>query len=96
MEFKRASQKDLTELKQLYLTIIENTRDMEKYGRWKKDIYPNDTIIENYLNQQSMYMLIEKNKIIAAMAMTLKQDEDYHQISWEIATKDDEVAVIHI
>ena len=96
MEFKRASQKDLTELKQLYLTIIENTRDMEKYGRWKKDIYTTDTIIENYLNQQSMYMLIEKNKIIAAMAMTLKQDEDYHQISWEIATKDDEVAVIHI
>lgn len=96
MEFKRASQNDLTYLKQFYQTIIENTKDMEKYGRWKKGIYPTDAIIENYLNQQSMYLLIEKNKIIAAMAMTLKQDEDYHHISWTIEAKDDEVAVIHI
>lgn len=96
MEFKRASQNDLTDLKQFYQTIIENTKAMEKYGRWKKGIYPTDAIIENYLNQQSMYLLIEKNKIIAAMAMTLKQDEGYHHISWTIEAKDDEVAVIHI
>lgn len=96
MKLKKAGQNDFTDLKQLYLTIIENTKQMEKYGRWKKGLYPTDAIIEDYLNQQNMYIFIDDQKITGAMAITLKQDESYHQISWKIKAKDDDVAVIHI
>lgn len=96
MRFIKANQSDFIAISQFYLTVIEKTKYMDKYGQWKKDVYPTDTIIQSYLTHQQMYLLIEDKVIIAAMAITMYQDDSYHHILWNVEAKDDEVAVIHL
>ena len=43
-----------------------------------------------------MYIYRERGVIVGAMAVTMYQDENYHEIVWSQQVADVEVAVIHI
>ena len=52
--------------------------------------------LNEYIEQNAMYLLLDGERIAGAMAITMFQTEDYHSVKWEIDAKDDEVSVIHI
>ena len=64
MKIKKASLNDLSCVREFYYDLIDRTPDMGKYAQWKKDIHPDDTDLERYLNDDAMYMLIDDGRDI--------------------------------
>lgn len=96
MKLIKAHTNDLEVVKELYRDIIDHTANMEKYARWKRNLHPTDEKIEEYVKNDAMYLFMDGEKIAGAMAVTMSQGEDYHNIDWNINATDEEVAVIHI
>lgn len=95
-QIRRAGKADFDAVVSFYKHVIEDTREMEQYARWKCGQHPTDAMILNYIEQGVMYLLEEGQMILGAMAVTMSQSNDYHCINWSIDAADDEVAVIHI
>lgn len=96
MKFRCADITDFDQITAFYKYVIKNTEDMATYARWVYGQHPTDEMIEGYIRQGAMYVLKDDDVIVAAMAVTLSQGEDYHSIEWSTALEDDEVAVVHI
>ena len=96
MKFRQALPADLAPLCDFYRYVIENTDNMPQYCRWVFGLHPTEEMIRDYIEAEAMYFFEDGDKIAAAAAMTMAQDEDYHGIEWGLACADDAVAVIHI
>lgn len=86
----------IIECMRFYEKVIADTSDMDKYGRWKSGLYPTKEDIEKYIITGTMYVLLEDDVILGAMALTMSQGDDYHSIEWLLPLADDEVSVIHV
>lgn len=96
MEFRRADAYDLDAIKNFYQNLIANTKNIEKYARWHWNFHPTEKMIEDYVNENNMYLYMESNQIAGAMAITMSQGSDYHDVAWKTEAADDKAAVIHI
>lgn len=96
MDFKCAKISDFDRIADFYRSVIENTSDIEKYARWVYGQHPTDVMILNYIRQGAMYLLMDAQTIVGAVALTPSQGEDYHTINWAVDAADDEVTVVHL
>lgn len=87
---------DFERVTSFYKYVINNTPDMTRYARWVYGLHPTDAMIMEYIEHDTMYILEEESTIVAAMAVTMLQGEDYLSIDWQFDVKDYEVAVVHI
>ena len=83
-------------VREKYIEVIENTKDMNIHARWIYGKHPSDAIIQSYIDRQEMYLFMDGQKIAGMAAVTMYQSEDYHEIIWNQNLKDDEVASLHI
>ena len=65
-----------------YDDVTARTPEMAVYARWSKGKHPTEEGIRAYIDEGSMYVYKEGGEIIAAMAVTMYQGEDYHAIEW--------------
>ena len=91
-----ATQNDFDAIIAFYDDVTERTPEMATYARWSKGKHPTEEGIRAYIDEGSMYVYQEGGEIIAAVALTMYQGEDYHAIQWSRQVADAEVAVIHI
>ena len=96
MELVKACIEDFANVLKVYDDITAHTPKMDTYARWKKGLHPTETAIREYIERNVMYLYTDGRDIAGAMAVTMEQGEDYHQIQWAISPKDNEVAVIHL
>lgn len=96
MVLQRATLEDYDSIIAFYDDVIEHTPEIEKYARWQKGKHPTAEGIRGYIEEGSMYLYKEQGVIVAAMAVTMYQGEEYHAIEWSQPVPDNEVAVIHI
>lgn len=96
MELIRCRSSQFEEIADFYKYVIDNTPNMEQYGRWVYGQHPTDEMILSYVNSGYMYYVEDKRKIIAAVALTPFQTSDYHEAAWSADLDDDEVLVVHI
>lgn len=96
MELRQATRADFDRIKDFYIYVIENTETMKECCRWIYGMHPDDETIGGYIDEGDMYYGERDGKIVAVIALTKKQDEDYHDIPWQKDLADDEVAVGHI
>ena len=96
MELIQAKETDFERITGFYRNVIDNTENMDIYGRWIYGLHPTDEMIKEYILAGSMYYCEEVGSINAAVAVTPNQGEDYHDIEWSLPLKDNEVAVVHI
>ena len=96
MKLILATQNDFDAIIAFYDDVTERTPGMATYARWSKGKHPTEEGIRAYIDEGSMYVYQEGGEIIAAVALTMYQGEDYHAIQWSRQVADDEVAVIHI
>jgi ribosomal protein S18 acetylase RimI-like enzyme len=87
---------DLNNVTNLYDEIIDQTKNIEVYARWKKGLYPTEKMIRDYIKMNALYILKEGNALIGAMAVTVDNDTDYQTITWNVSAKEKEAAVLHI
>ena len=96
MNLIKCGANDYQRITDFYKYVIDNTDEMEKYARWKYGLHPTDEMIKGYIDGGYMYYEERDGEIIAAVALTPFQNEDYHPIDWSINLKDDAVFVVHI
>ena len=96
MQFRQAVPADLDRLCDFYRYVCEHTDNMPRYCRWIFGLHPSEELLREFLEAEAMYLCEDGEKIVAAAAMTMAQDEDYHDIAWQHPHEDDAVAVIHI
>ena len=96
MRIDKATHEDFDTIIAFYDDVTERTPEIATYARWSKGKHPTADGIRAYIEEGSMYLYKEKEEIVAAMALTMYQGEDYHAIEWSRQVNDNEVAVIHI
>lgn len=96
MRIDKATHEDFDPFIAFYDDVTERTPEIATYARWSKGKHPTADGIRAYIKEGSMYLYKENEKIVAAMALTMYQGEDYHAIEWSRQVNDNEVAVIHI
>lgn len=87
---------DLPALLDFYQLVINETEDMPVHARWVYGQHPTEEMITEYVRQGNMYCSENGTDISAAVAVTPYQTDDYHGTNWQLALKDNEVAVVHI
>ena len=96
MKLNRATVEDYESIIAFYDDVTDRTSEMELYARWQKGKHPTHGGIKAYIEEESMYLYKKNDVIIGAMAVTMYQGEDYHNIEWSQQVLDNEVTVIHI
>ena len=96
MKLELATQNDFDAIITFSDDVTERTPEMATYARWSKGKHPTVEGIRAYIDEGSMYLYRESGAIVGAMAVTMFQGEDYHDINWMQQVADDKVAVIHI
>lgn len=96
MDFLKCEATDFDRITTFYKYVSNHSPDMAKYGRWVYGQHPTDAMIQKYIDEGYMYHLESDGSILAAVALTPFQGNDYHPIKWNIDITDDEVLVVHI
>lgn len=96
MILQKATLADFDAVLSFYEDVTERTPEMATYARWQTGKHPTAGGIKEYIEEGSLYLYPEGDAIVAAMAVTPYQGEDYHATAWARQLADDEVAVIHI
>ena len=96
MQFRQTRPADLDPLCAFYQYVCEKTDNMPRYCRWIFGLHPSEELLREFLEAEAMYLCEDGGEIVAAAAMTMAQDEDYHDIAWAYPHEDDAVAVIHV
>ena len=96
MRIDKATHEDFDTIIAFYDDVTERTPEIATYALWSKGKHPTADGIRAYIEEGSMYLYKEKEEIVAAMALTMYQGEDYHAIEWSRQVNDNDVAVIHI
>ena len=96
MKIVLATIQDYESIITFYDDVIDHTPDISHYARWSKGKHPTAEGIRAYIEEGSMYLYKEKERIVGTMAVTMYQGKDYHAIDWLQHVDDNEAAVIHI
>ena len=87
---------DFEVVREKYIEVIKNTKDMNIHARWIYGQHPTDSMIQSYIERKEMYLYMDGQNVAGMTAITMFQGEDYHEILWSQNLKDDEVASLHI
>ena len=93
---ERATIADLDAVIAFYDDVIDRTPGIAGYARWAKGIHPTAEGLKALIEEGSLYLIREDDKIVGAVAVTMYQGEDYHSVKWARDLADNEVAAIHI
>ena len=96
MNLVLATIQDFESILAFYDEVTDRTPDLARFARWSKGKHPTAEGIRAYIEEGNMYLYKVKENIVAAMAVTMYQGEDYHAIDWLQQVADDKVTVIHI
>lgn len=96
MKLQTAIISDLESIIAFYDDVIDCTLLINQHARWSKGKHPTAQGIWHYIEEGCMYLYVDGDRIKGAMAVTMRQGEEYHPVEWSVKAEDDEVAVIHI
>ena len=87
---------DFDRVAQFYRDAIDQTPEMERFGRWIYGLHPTDGMILDYIRSGVMYTCQGGGEIFCAFALTPSQGSDYHDTAWGLNLEDEQVAVVHL
>lgn len=96
MNLRKCTIKDFDRITDFYKYSIDNTLAMKQYVLWVYGLHPTDEMIKAFIENGFMYCVEKDGQVIAAVAVTPFQGEEYHPIKWSVNLQDDEVMVLHI
>ena len=87
---------DLETVRARYISVIENTPEIEKYARWVYGKHPTDEGLKSYIENGEMYLLMDQGTVAGMVAIVMRQETDYEDIPWTEKLENDQVATLHI
>jgi Sortase and related acyltransferases len=81
MEFKKASQSDLSNIMQIYRAAIKHMDDIGIH-QWD-EIYPSEDIIKEDIVNTEMYMGLIDSTIVSVFTLSPRHDKEYEIGNWQ-------------
>ena len=95
MEILKAKETDIDDIERIY----EHIHDEEENGRavigWIRNVYPVRKTAEDALSRNDLFVMKEKNEVVAAAIINQIQVEEYKYARWRVEAEDSEVMVLH-
>ncbi len=95
LDIRKAERTELDKTKEFYYQLIDEMQFSEYKTAWQKGIYPSDEMLINALNDKELFIGSLDDKIICAMIVNHKFNDEYNQVKWSAKANEDEVMVIH-
>ena len=88
---RKAEQADIPALCQLFESSIQ---DMDEKGldQWRWEVYPNEAVLMEDVQEQTLYLLEEEGEPLAAFTINEEQDDQYATLHWHFGVRP---AVLH-
>lgn len=96
MKIRSAKVYDSNDINLFYNQLIDQMNQTGYETAWRKNIYPDESLIAEFIHEDSMYVGVENDRIISAMALNSIGNEAYDQVKWTVDADACEVLVIHI
>jgi len=94
--FRHANEKEIEKIIKFYDLAIETNQASEFNIRWQKNVHPSHSLIQSSVQRKELLVDEENGDILSACILNYVYHKDYHQISWGINAKDNEIGVIHV
>lgn len=92
---RKASEKNLDEIKQLYDKINEYLETHVNYPGWIKGVYPNEeTAVEGW-KENTLFVAVMEDKIVGSVILNHLQEDAYKEILWKNPYAEEQVLVVH-
>ena len=91
----KANRDQYESVRGFYHSMIDAMAGSPAYVGWKKDIYPSPEFLASSINHGELYLVLEDDRIVAAMVFNHEYNESYSQFRWQTEADDSEVMVIH-
>lgn len=96
LKLSKVTIEDFVRVAQFYRDAIDQTPEMERFGRWIYGLHPTDEMLLDDIRSGVMYTCQADGEIICAFVLTPCQGNDYHDTAWELDLEDEQVAVVHL
>ncbi len=90
-----ATLKDIDEIAELYDVLNDYLEMNTNYSGWIKGVYPVREVAEDALNENSLFVYKDNDKILGSIILNHHQEEAYFECEWGVEANDDQVIVVH-
>ncbi len=87
---------DLDLVRRLYTDVIDRTPDISAHARWAYGKHPRDELLRTYIGNGELYLLSDDTGVLGAVALVMRQGDDYSDVSWAETLPDDNVMTVHL
>ena len=95
MEFIKADIKDLEEISRLYDAVCDYLCTHQNYPGWIKGVYPTGEDAKAGIEERSLYVAKEQNKIVGALILRHKPEEGYKNVAWASQSDYEKIYVVY-
>ncbi len=96
MIIRKASPDQFPDVREFYYAVIDGIGDSSDSAGWKKDIYPTQGSLYDFISSGELYIAAENEMIVGAMVLNHQFNEEYRTVRWSVQAEDSAVTVIHI
>lgn len=86
---------DINALEEIYNDLNDYLHLGINYPGWLKGVYPVRETAETGIKEGNLFTLRIGNRIAGSIILNHKQEEAYHQVTWEVGADDSQIIVIH-
>lgn len=90
-----AVKEDLKHIEQIYNEILEYEEKTVSYTNWQKGLYPTVEYAEKALEDKTLFVCEENNKVVGCVILNSIQPKEYENINWITKAEPNDVRVIH-
>lgn len=96
MIIRKADPDQFPDVREFYYAVIDGIGDSNDSAGWKKDIYPTQESLLDFINRGELYIAVENEMIVGAMALNHQFNDEYRTVPWSVQAENSAVTVIHI
>ena len=96
MTIEIAKEEDLEEIYDFYNTVIASFGEHPYCPGWRKDVYPDKTMIKEAIGEGSLMVGRIGGMTAAAMVLNHQQNPSYLDYPWPEDLKEEEISVLHL
>lgn len=95
MEIRKAVEKDIDEIEQIYHRIHLEEEENRVVIGWERGVYPVRATAEQALKRGDLFVGVEDGAVVATSILNHIQLEEYRQVSWKKEASDEKITVLH-
>ena len=94
MMFRKAEKEDFDRIRSLYWNLIDQDQDDPSFPHWKKGVHPSDEMIQDSIDKENLYVLVDGCEIVACVIANDEKVEGYSDAPWQVDS--DDIIVLHV